>query len=184
MVFGVPEGTEIRSSDREKAERMGYVGNFTRLGNSCWFTNIEHGRRHEPLQLMTMEDNLKYNKKIAEVGYPKYDNYDAIEVGRVDAIPSDYDEMMGVPISFLDKYNPDQFEVLGITQSWDDISGLKLKSYPTQTQVSKTGSRSQVGKLNDGAAIRVDSPPDATHYEVDGELFVKPYCRILIRARR
>jgi hypothetical protein len=184
MVFQVPEGTEIRSSDREKAERMGYVGNFTRLGNSCWFTNIEHGRRHEPLQLMTMEDNLKYNKKIAEVGYPKYDNYDAIEVGRVDAIPSDYDGVMGVPISFLDKYNPDQFEVLGITQSWDDISGLKLKSYPTQTQVSKTGSRSQVGKLNDGAAIRVDSPPDATHYEVDGELFVKPYCRILIRARR
>ena len=183
MVFQVPEGTEIRSSDREKAERMGYVGNFTRLGNSCWFTNIEHGRRHEPLQLMTMEDNLKYNKKIAEVGYPKYDNYDAIEVGRVDAIPSDYDEMMGVPISFLDKYNPDQFKIVGITKTWDDASGLKKKTYPTQLQVSKKGEESRVGKLNDGAAIKVLDPPDRTHYRVGEDLFVQPYARIIIRRR-
>jgi hypothetical protein len=124
MVFQVPEGTEIRSSDREKAERMGYVGNFTRLGNSCWFTNIEHGRRHEPLQLMTMEDNLKYNKKIAEAGYPKYDNYDAIEVGWVNAIPSDYDGVMGVPITFLDKYNPDQFEIVANMDDHDDMKRI------------------------------------------------------------
>lgn len=83
-----------------------------------WFTNIEHGRRHEPLQLMTMEDNLRYNKKVIKnksdknTIYQKYDNYDAIEVGYTDAIPSDYDGAMGVPISFLDKYNPEQFELL------------------------------------------------------------------------
>lgn len=86
--------------------------------SSIWFTNIEHGRRHEPLQLMTMEDNLRYNKKVIKnksdknTIYQKYDNYDAIEVGYTDAIPSDYDGAMGVPISFLDKYNPEQFELL------------------------------------------------------------------------
>ena len=87
--------------------------------SSIWFTNIEHGRRHEPLQLMSMQDNLRYNKKViknkAETNtiYQKYDNYDAIEVGYTNAIPSDYEGVMGVPISFLDKYNPDQFEILG-----------------------------------------------------------------------
>lgn len=86
--------------------------------SSIWFTNIEHGRRHEPLQLMTMEDNLRYNKKVIKnksdknTIYQKYDNYDAIEVGYTDAIPSDYNGVMGVPISFLDKYNPEQFELL------------------------------------------------------------------------
>lgn len=83
--------------------------------NINWFTNIEHGRRHEPLSLMTMEDNLRFSrhKTLRENGYLKYDNYDAIEVPFVDAIPSDYVEAMGVPITFLDKYNPEQFELVG-----------------------------------------------------------------------
>ena len=85
-----------------------------------------------------------------------------------DAIPSDYDGVMGVPISFLNKYNPDQFKVLGITQSWDDPAGLKTKIYPTQVQVSAKGVRSQVKKLNDGGAIRVTDARGVTHYEVDG----------------
>jgi hypothetical protein len=83
---------------------------------SIWLTNLEHGRRHQPLQLMTMADNLKYSKH-KEVkgreGYEKYDNYDAIEVPYTDAIPADYDGVMGVPVSFLDKYCPEQFEILG-----------------------------------------------------------------------
>lgn len=80
-----------------------------------WFTNIEHGRRHEPLQLMTMDDNTKFSrhKEIRGVGYKKYDNFNAIEVPFTDAIPSDYGGAMGVPITFLNKYNPDQFEILG-----------------------------------------------------------------------
>src|SRR5690606_35956717 len=111
MVFRVPEEVEIKETDRLKAERMGYKGHYTRLGNSCWFTNIEHGRRHQPLQLMTMADNIRFSrhKEIKGVGYQRYVNYDAIEVGFVDAIPSDYDGVMGVPITFLDKYNPEQF---------------------------------------------------------------------------
>ncbi|MDD3887553.1 MAG: adenine-specific methyltransferase EcoRI family protein [Patescibacteria group bacterium] len=83
---------------------------------SVWFTNLDHGRRHQPLPLMTMEENLKYSKHKEikdKKAYDKYDNYNAIEVSFTDAIPSDYDGVMGVPISFLDKYNPDQFEILG-----------------------------------------------------------------------
>lgn len=119
MVFGVPEGAVVAEADRQKARRLGYDGNYTRLGNSCWFTNIEHGRRHEPLPLMTMADNLRFSrhKEIRGTGYRHYDNYDAIEVPYTDAIPSDYTGCMGVPISFLDKYCPEQFELLGITEN-------------------------------------------------------------------
>jgi hypothetical protein len=83
---------------------------------SVWFTNIEHGKRHEFLQLMTMEDNIKYSKRkiIRENGYKKYDNYDAIEVPFTEAIPSDYDGLMGVPVTFLEKYNPKQFEIIAL----------------------------------------------------------------------
>lgn len=80
---------------------------------AIWLTNLDHGRRHQPLQLMSMADNLRYNKKLAgKAAYDHYDNYDAIEVPYTDAIPSDYDGAMGVPITFLDKYNPEQFEIL------------------------------------------------------------------------
>ncbi len=114
MVFEVPEGADVAPKDREKAAKLGYVGNYTRLGNACWFTNINHGRRHQPLSLMTMADNLKFSKhkQIRENGYVKYDNYDAIEIPFVDAIPSDYKGAMGVPITFMDKYCPEQFEII------------------------------------------------------------------------
>lgn len=96
-----------------------------RLASVCWFTNIDHGKRHEQLILDTMEHNLKFNKKLRKkfekdygnIEYPHYDNYDAIEVPFTDAIPSDYDGVMGVPITFMDKYNPDQFEIIGATES-------------------------------------------------------------------
>lgn len=152
-----------------------------------WFTNIEHGRRHQPLQLMNMEDNLRYNRKLIKAlcgakEYRQYDNYDGIDVPFTDAIPAGYKGLMGVPISFLDKYNPEQFKILGITQSWDDPTGLKQVIYPTQVQVSKNGKRSQVKKLNDGAAIQIkEAPSDSTYYEVNEKTFIKPYVRVLIR---
>lgn len=95
--------------------------------SGIWFSSLDHGRRHEPLQLMTIADNIKFNKHIGKAGYQRYDNYDAIEVPFTDAIPSDFDGVMGVPISFLGKYNPDQFEILGLGASagYDpDIVGL------------------------------------------------------------
>ncbi len=116
MVFEVPDGANVNPKDREKAARMGYVGNYTRQGNACWFTNLDHGRRHAPLSLMSMADNLRYSKHkdLKENGYLPYYNYDGIDVPYVDAIPDDYNGVMGVPSSFLDKYNPDQFEIVGM----------------------------------------------------------------------
>ena len=79
-----------------------------------WFTNLDHGRRHQPLQLMTMSDNLKFSKKLkGQTEYYYYDNYDAIEIPFVELIPTDFNGQMGVPVSFLDKYCPEQFEIIG-----------------------------------------------------------------------
>jgi hypothetical protein len=108
-------------------------GNRIVATNNClWLTNIDHGKRHQPLALMSSEDNLRYNKKLKGIkSYQKYDNYDAIEIPYTDAIPNDYDGAMGVPITFLDKYNPEQFEIIGATESegkgfsnglWDEKS--------------------------------------------------------------
>ncbi len=92
---------------------------LVKFRNCCWFTNLDHGRRHKPLPLMTIEDNLKYSKHKEIKGkeaYDKYDNYNAIEISFTDAIPSDYEGVMGVPISFLDKYSPEQFEIVGMAE--------------------------------------------------------------------
>lgn len=182
MVFAVPEGTEIDEKDRQKASRLGYVGDYTRLGNSCWFTNIDHGKRHEPLKLMMMEENVKFNKKLKGQKYVKYDNYDAIDVSFTDAIPNDYKGVMGVPITFLDKYNPDQFEIIGITKTW---FGLANKIYPPQIQVNSNGKQSVVTKLNDGATIKLASPPaNQTHYIVGDDYFIQVYARVLIKHKK
>ena len=105
--------------------REGYI----RVPGVRWFTNIESGRRHQPLELMNMADNLKFNKKIKENGYPKYDNYDAIEVCETKAIPSDYEGVMGVPISFLDKYCPEQFEIIGGSMAYENTPCHIMKDY-------------------------------------------------------
>ena len=133
MVFGVPDGAKVDEKDKAKAARLGYVGNYTRLGNSCWFTSIEHGRRHEPLSLMSMADNLRFSKHKelkGKAAYDRYDNYDAIEVPFTDAIPSDYEGVMGVPISFLIKYCPEQFEILGMCEN-EDLYSMKTRVYTT-----------------------------------------------------
>lgn len=151
---------------------------------SVWFTNLDHGRRHEPLSLMTYADNLRYSrhKEIrGRTAYQRYDNYDAIEVPFTDAIPADYDGVMGVPISFLDKYCPEQFEIVGITKTWFDFAN---KQYPRQTQVDKYGKESIVTKLNDGPAIEIDKPESGTYYMVDGKCYTQTYARILIRRKR
>lgn len=124
---------------------------------AIWFTNIEHGRRHQPLQLMTMTENLKYSKhkEIRENRYQKYDNYDAIEVPFTDAIPSDYDGVMGVPISFLDKYCPEQFEIIGATESegkafsnglWDTSSKVTQPLINNERKFKRLFIRKKKGK--------------------------------------
>lgn len=135
MVFGVPEGTVVKENDKKKAERLGYFGNYTRLGNSCWYTNIDHGRRHQPLKLMTMADNFKHSKHKdirTNKAYQRYDNYDAIDIPYTDAIPSDYEGEMGVPISFMDKYCPEQFEIVGSFNN-SDINQKAKENYVLST---------------------------------------------------
>jgi len=134
---------------------------------AIWLTNLDHGRRHQELPLMTMADNLRFSKHKeikGKAAYDRYDNYDAIEVPFTDAIPSDYDGMMGVPITFLDKYNPDQFEILGITDR-DNNSGVKTKEY-SEADVPN------FGDLNRRGVIRV------------GNDYKPTYARLLIRHRR
>lgn len=118
MAFRVPPDSEPRAtrywqdSDGQK---------WRSLGNICWFTNLEHSKRHEWLDLV-----CRYSSD-----YPKYDNYDAIEVSKTADIPYDYDGVMGVPITFLDKYCPEQFEIVGMCENLD-LYHLKTKSYSSE----------------------------------------------------
>ena len=171
-------GCSISSGDREfcvpeeypleaAGWRIDENGNkYIRVKGVRWFTNLDHGRRHLPLPLMTMSDNLKFSrhKDLREKhAYHHFDNYDAIEVPYTEAIPNDYDDVMGVPISFLDKYCPEQFEILGITQRNDDP--FKTKKYTVDQYPN-------ANDLNARGVIIVDGKPKSI------------YARILIRKKQ
>ena len=132
--------------------------------SSIWLTNIDHGRRHQPLPLMSMADNIKFSrhKEVRGKDYIHYANYDAIDVPFTDAIPDDYDGTMGVPISFLDKYCPEQFVIIGQTQG---DSGKELGLKPFDRSLKSLNKSLRDGQL---------------YYLIDGKP-EKPYARILIR---
>jgi len=182
ILFIAPSGFDM--SDKPDTALKTIEGVTYLRSPSIWFTNIDHGRRHQPLPLMTMADNFKFSKHKeikGKTAYDKYDNFDAIEVPYTDAIPSDYDGVMGVPISFLDKYCPEQFEILGYEKSYH----LQTKNYPTQVQVDKNGKKSNVSKLNDGTAIKVETPPNnETYYIVDDKYYIQRFKRILIKRKK
>lgn len=142
--------------------------------NVIWMTNIEHGRRHQPLPLMTMEDNIKFSKhkEVRGSEYQKYDNYDAIEVPFTDAIPRDFGGVMGVPISFLDKYNPEQFEIVGNGQSMADELGIGPVGEKFVEDYYSQGNKGQIGPTWNNLV-----------YRIDGKTVI-PYQRLLIRNRR
>lgn len=167
--FGVPADYPLNSA----GSRVDEGGNqFIRVKGVRWFTNMDTPKRHEDLILY---------KIYSPEEYPTYDNYDAIEVSKTKDIPMDYEGVMGVPITFLDKYNPDQFEIVGLTTSGSDRT---TKIYAAHIQVGADGSRSLVTTLNGRAALKVDSAPHGkTHYIVDNNYYVKLYARILIRRR-
>ena len=163
--FMVPKNYETHSSSLRFDEQ----GNkYIRVPGVHWFTNVDHGRRHEPLPLMTMEDNMMYSrhKEVKGKQYIHYENYDAIDVPYTDAIPSDYEGLMGVPISFLDRYCPEQFEIIGQTQG-DSGKELGLKPYPRELKKLNPS-------LRDGQLYYIDE---------DG-IPQKPYARILIRKKQ
>ena len=143
---------------------------------SIWITNLDHGRHHEPLRLMTMAENFKHSKHKEIRGlkeYVHYENYNAIEIPYTDAIPSDYEGVMGVPTSFLDKYCPEQFEILGMCENMD-LYSLKTKVYSSQeckeAYFRKFGKKGTYDLNASGVII------------VDGQL-EKVYQRILIRKK-
>lgn len=114
MWFLLSDGAPIKTG-----QKMENGFRFQTVGSSAWFTNLDHGRRHQPLNLMTEAENIKFSKhkQVQGKGYAKYDNYDAIEVPFTVAIPSDFQGVMGVPVSFLGKHNPEQFEIVGMVAS-------------------------------------------------------------------
>lgn len=143
---------------------------FIRVKGVRWFTNIDHNLRHQPLLLDTMNNNLKFNKKLKKklkitfgvIKYPYYDNYDAIEVPFTECIPSDYNGIMGVPITFMDKYNPNQFTILGITD--------RNNEYGLTTKIYTPSDGNNYADCNRRAAIRLSN----------GKL-VSTYARLLIK---
>ncbi len=151
----------------------------------CWFTNVEHGKRHEPLRLMTMADNLRFSKheKIKEQGYLKYDNYDAIDVPYVDAIPGDYMGAMGVPITFVGQYCPEQFEIIGLGNSRENFT--PNKDYIKPKMHRKDGSIADGGAINRVLAIAQTNPPHGVVYYVaeNSQYLISPYARVLIRRK-
>ena len=171
--FRIPSGSVTRSPSKRTDEQ----GNtFLRVPGIRWFSNLDHGRRHEPLNLMSEADNIKFSKhkEVKGNGYKKYENYDAIEVPYTDAIPSDFKGVMGVPISFLSKYNPEQFEILGMCENID-LYRLKTKVFTAdeckKAYLDKFGKPGTYDLNASGVVVR------------DGKL-EKVYQRILIRHRK
>ena len=162
--FMVPESYPIEAAGWRIDENG---KKYIRVKGVRWFTNLEHGRRHEPLKLMSMKDNLRYgrHKELQQSGYIHYANYDAIDVPYSDAIPGDYDGIMGVPITFLDKYCPEQFVIIGQTQG---DSGKELGLKPFDRELKKLNKSLRDGQL---------------YYMIDGKP-EKPYARILIRKKQ
>ena len=150
--FSIPEENARDFADGVYDEGKGLV----KFRNCTWFTNLDHKKRHEEYVPIR-----KYNP----ADYPKYANYDAIEVSKSSDIPEDWDGLMGVPDTFLDKYNPDQFEIIGIAEG-DSGKELGLKPVPREHKKINPG-------LRDGQLyLMKDGKP------------VKPYSRIIIKRKK
>lgn len=181
MYFDVPdERKEWLLANKKEGSAYKIIDGVVmgRLASACWFTNLDHGKRHERLMLDTMAHNLKFNKKLRKklekdygaIEYPRYDNYDALFVPFVDAIPSDYEGVMGVPITFLDKYNPEQFRLIATTREAPGYTGMRKEFLDAYFAQGGTGSMKP-------------GHPDLGYYTVDGRAIV-PYRRILIQAKK
>ncbi len=153
--------------------------------SSVWFTNLEHGKRHQPMKLMTMEDNIKFSKhkEIQNIGYKKYDNYEAIEIPFTDAIPSDYKGIMGVPITFLDKYNPEQFIILGATQRGCHDEVPDTKKYDDYWECKPNGEKtgSSGGKTNENANLVQNDGKKNYFVNTEGRIIQSAYQRLFIK---
>ena len=173
MAFTVPDTYEARET-RFWIDENGQK--WRSLGNICWFTNLDIEKRHE---------NLILYKKYTPEEYPHYDNYDAIEVSKTADIPCDYDGVMGVPITFMDKYNPEQFEILGINAGRDEFECRPTKRYINPIQHNKDGSTSNGSKANTRSTLLIQQLSNEVYYTADNadKPFAITYARIFIRKR-
>ncbi len=165
MCFKVPDYYKPRAT-RFWVDENGQK--WRSIGNAAWFTNLDFAKRHEDLILYKT-----YDPEL----YPSYDNYDAIEVSKVVDIPMDFDGVMGVPLTFLDKYNPDQFEILGLSGT----SYPTTKSYGKKERVvDGVRKKSNTGTL--GCVVRTASFGAGTHFDV-GYPIKGIYRRLFIRRK-
>lgn len=175
--FQVPNSYPMTGSRVKEENGLKYIS----VPAISWFTNMDYPKRHEDQLLFKVY-------KGHESEYPKYDNYDAINVDKTKDIPADYDGVMGVPITFLNTYNPDQFEILGLTTSpthYDNNVGAKRVKVYTNTKYCKGSTIKDDSGVNRGPAIlRIDKPSKGFYIadNVNGYLEVK-YARILIRLK-
>ena len=170
--FRIPDNYEVRS----KSLRVDENGNkYIRVVGVRWFTNVDNKDRHEKLTLY---------KTYTPEEFPTFDNYDAINVDKTSDIPDNYYGWIGVPITFLDKYNPEQFEIIGMTKT-PIGNNLRSKVYGKQIQHNPDGTTQIVTKANDGAVLEINEPlRDKPYYEIDGKLYKAVYPRILIKRRK
>lgn len=172
MFFEIPEKIANMEQVREvKTNESGKKVYVTRVQGVRWFTNLDHGRRHQPLPLMTKAEIIKF---VTKRPFEKYENYNAIEVSLVKNIPSDYNGIMGVPVSILDKYSPEQFQIVGMCEN-EDLYKLKTKVYTSaeckQAYLDKFGKKGTYDLNASGVVAR------------DG-LLEKVYQRVLIKHRK
>lgn len=181
--FGVPKNFNRIYASGVYDEKT----NLVKFRNCCWFTNLEHGRRHQPLQLLTMADNIKHSKhrEIKGFEYQNYENYNAIEVPFTDAIPSNYDGVMGVPISFLDKYCPEQFKIvdLGIVGSCQFTNNRRMEILDKSGKGTGKYTYNAKGTLYRKFNKDKDTSP-AFKDVIDGTLYSSIYARVLIQKRK
>ena len=165
FLFSLPKSSQDEVLEGNPGSRYRVVdGEILGSAPAMWFTNIQHGRRNEPLKLMTQSDNEILNKRIINNpnSYKKYDNYDAIEVPATSGIPSDYVGVMGVPISFLDKYCPEQFEIIGCSDNGAVDEIIKLshfkrhnEPYVESKKVYKRIFIRHINPVTQGAAVQL-----------------------------
>jgi hypothetical protein len=168
MFFVVPDDWEQFHHINENGKKI------ARVSTSCWLTNLEV-EKHK-------QDIILY-KKYSSEEYLNYDNYDAIEVPKVSEIPMDYSGIMGVPITFVDKYNPDQFEIIGLGNSRDNFT--PKKDYINPYKIMGDGTRKNGNAINCVLAIESPIKPDDIYYISDNSKYlVAPYARILIRNKK
>lgn len=163
--------------DHFSSDVLNQESSIVLLRNVVWFTNLEFSKRKDELIL--------YKRYVGnEKDYPKYDNYDAINVDRIKDIPMDYKGIMGVPITFLQDHNPNQFKIIGLGNSRDNFT--PNKDYVNPIKIMKDGERKSGNAINCVLAIETNTKPNnKIHYVSENSSYlIAPYARVLIQNQK